>query len=56
MAGCERQHTNFKVVLVRKGVVNSCCLWYGLENLLAHLVHGVLNRRGILLSKGLHGD
>lgn len=51
-----RKLTNLKVVLVRQRVADSlhkrCCR----QNLVAHLVHGVLHASAIVLRKGIQGN
>jgi len=49
-------HTNLEVVLVRQGVANDLGLGNGFEDLLAHLVHGILDRGALVDGKGLHGN
>ncbi|KAL2277369.1 hypothetical protein FJTKL_00072 [Diaporthe vaccinii] len=52
----ERQLTDLEVVLVRQGVAGEVCLGHRLQDLLAHLVHGVLHAGALVLGKRLHGD
>ncbi|CRK29992.1 hypothetical protein BN1708_005120 [Verticillium longisporum] len=47
---------NLKVVLVGQGVGDGLGLGGDLEDLLAHLVHGVLDAGALVLGKGLEGD
>ena len=43
-------------MLVWQRVLDGLDTWSSLEDLLAHLVHSILYRRGVLLGKELHGD
>lgn len=52
----ERRLTYFEVVLVRKGVVYGFDFGHGIQDLLAHLIQGVLDARTTFLCKSLEGD
>ena len=48
--------TYFEVVLVRKGVVYSLNFGYGIQNLLTHLVQGILDAWATFLCEGFKGN
>ena len=49
-------HTDLKVVLVRQRILNRLNKSLASQNLLRHLVHGVLHAGAVILSEGLEGD
>ena len=51
-----KEHTNFKVVLVRERILNSLNQRLFTENLVGHLVHGGLDTSAIILGKSIQGD
>lgn len=52
----EGGQTNFKVVLVGQGITGELNLRLCSKNLLAHLVHGGLDRGTLVLGENLHGN
>lgn len=49
-----RRLTNLEIMLVRQRVLDSLNVWHCLQNVLAHLIHGILHGWAVLLRKQLH--